>query len=417
MTNEEIMKAASRISICLLISLLFRFDTGWGDCRNPEGGCLSPKSKLEEKDGFQSFLDQGRDFLNANLKIPDDRKFGFPDHPVIDAANYALDLKNQRRKLSLLILAVADHYGISWSSVLPLLTSAEMLHSATLVLDDLPQLDNDPVRRNKAATHIMFGETTAHHAAGAMLMRSVSNLNKLGFETSRIGRLQDLFVESFEDTALGQMQEKAMNEVKEQKPISLEDLERISFLKTSSLFELLLCGSAILANASEAELAVWKSIAYHTGIIYQIKNDILDQYGKRKDIGKVPGGDQKKKMETYTSLVGEEGVRKRMRYHLLYLNEELSKLGKGKGYISELLGDILRIHLETFQFDPGNEDLFDPRRLKNYLNPELPTVLLLDVHNVLLESGGERAYIQLYKELTGESPSEEWLDENVRKKW
>lgn len=221
------------------------------------------------------------------------------------AMRYSLQAGGKRIR-PLLCIAGAEAVGGSAESVLPMACALEMLHTFSLIHDDLPAMDNDDFRRGVPTSHKQFGEAIAILAGDA--------LQTLAFETIathqtaenpvRILRAIRIFAEASGSLGMGGGQVDDI--AHEGKPITLEILRHIHERKTGALLNAsLLCG-AILSNATGEQEAALRTYSSHIGVAFQIVDDILDVTGDDVKLGKQTGSDVRKDKATYPKLVGLE---------------------------------------------------------------------------------------------------------------
>ena len=195
-------------------------------------------------------------------------------------------------------------------AIRPFMAAIEMIHTYSLVHDDLPAMDNDDYRRGRRTTHVVYGEDLGILAGDALL--------NYAFETAF-----KAFVTEPEDSlligrALGVLSEKAgiygmiggqVIDVKNTgHDVKKEVLDTIYELKTSALIEASMMIGAILGGASEEEVKVTEQIARNVGVAFQIQDDILDVTSTREVLGKPVHSDEKNEKTTYVTLLGIENA-------------------------------------------------------------------------------------------------------------
>ena len=182
--------------------------------------------------------------------------------------------------------------------------AVEMIHASSLILDDLPCMDNAPVRRGRPACHVEFGETTALLAAFGLLTLSFQALAR-EYEPALAARLVTLFADAVGSEGLvgGQADDLLATD----RAITFERLERIHRLKTGVLFGAAATGGALTAGASPAHLAAVAAYAKNLGLAFQVIDDLLDIEGDPAQTGKLARQDLKK--TTFVSFSGVAGAR------------------------------------------------------------------------------------------------------------
>jgi geranylgeranyl diphosphate synthase type II len=208
--------------------------------------------------------------------------------PIIhDAMRYTLFLPGKRLR-PILSLAVAEMLGGDEEKVLPLACAIEMIHSCSLILDDLPSMDDARLRRGKPSSHLVFGEDMAILAAIALLNQAYHII----FRMKNLGRVKEkLIIElgkrlsqaiSTKGIIGGQVVDLRVSE----EELDLPTLEYIHSHKTGSLFIFAAEAAAVLSGASDAELSACSAYAKNLGLAFQITDDILDSLGTEKEVGK-----------------------------------------------------------------------------------------------------------------------------------
>ena len=249
---------------------------------------------------------------------------------IMEAMSYSL-LAGGKRLRPMLMKETYDLFDGTSKALEPFMAAIEMIHTYSLVHDDLPAMDNDEYRRGRRTTHVVYGEDMGILAGDALL--------NYAFETAF-----KAFVTEPEDAlligrALGVLGEKAgiygmiggqVIDVKETgHAISKEVLDTIYELKTAALIESAMMIGAILGGASEEEVKAVEQIARNVGIAFQIQDDILDVVSSSEVLGKPVHSDEKNDKTTYVTLLGIEEAAKTV--------EELSQ--KAVGLLHQLPGE------------------------------------------------------------------------------
>jgi len=203
-------------------------------------------------------------------------------HVLFDSMRYSLFAGGKRLR-PILLMAAADAVGAAGSSYLPAACSLEMIHTYSLIHDDLPAMDDDDYRRGKPTNHIVYGEGMAILAGDALLPAA--------FEVCLVG---------------GQ----AVDLLSEGKSLDALTLQYMHQAKTGALFRAAIRSGAILAGASTTQLAQLTVYAEQFGLAFQITDDILDVVGNQELIGKPVGSDIRNHKATYVTLYSLEGAKK-----------------------------------------------------------------------------------------------------------
>jgi geranylgeranyl diphosphate synthase type II len=229
---------------------------------------------------------------------------------VHEAMRYSIFAGGKRLR-GALVMAVAEALGTDEQKVLPAAAALEMIHTYSLIHDDLPAMDDDDYRRGKPSCHKAYGEAVAILAGDALLTLAFGTLTRLqekGFEPQVV-----LQVIQEVDTAagsLGLIGGQAVDLESEGIKVSEKTLEYIHNHKTAALFFAAVRTGGLLAGAGHVELQVLGDYASAFGLAFQITDDLLDLTGDEKLMGKKTGGDLARNKATYPALLGVEQAKK-----------------------------------------------------------------------------------------------------------
>lgn len=255
---------------------------------------------------------------------------------IKEAMNYSLEAGGKRIRPMLLFATLAA-FGEDTAKGLWTAAAIEMIHTYSLIHDDLPSMDNDDLRRGKPTNHKVYGEAFAILAGDALLTYSFQTIAETSDEfASAETRLSLIKVLSKAAGAEGMVGGQAADIKGEGKQLDLEDLEYIHVHKTGKLLECSVVSGAILANANEDTIQALSHFAYHLGLAFQIRDDILDLEGTEEIIGKPVGSDESKNKSTYPALLTMNGAKEALEYHIRSAKEKL----KETGLQTELLEEI-----------------------------------------------------------------------------
>jgi geranylgeranyl diphosphate synthase type II len=217
-----------------------------------------------------------------------------------------------KRFRPLLSLAVGETLGTDQARLIMTACALEMIHTYSLIHDDLPSMDNDDLRRGRATCHVRFGEATAILAGDALqtlAFKTVSEDEKLS-PAKRVRLISE--VARAAATPDGMVAGQACDLEAESRQVTAAELEQIHRLKTGALIIAAARCGAIIAEASESELAAITDYAGQLGLLFQITDDLLDITATAEAIGKTPGKDMRSKKATYPALYGVEATRKHL---------------------------------------------------------------------------------------------------------
>ena len=235
------------------------------------------------------------------------------DPPVLfEALRYSL-FAGGKRVRPILCLAAGEAVGGDRETLLPAACALEMIHTYSLIHDDLPAMDNDDYRRGRLTSHKVFGEGIAILAGDALLTEAFRLLASRelmpGIEPER------LLVVAGEIAGaaggFGMIGGQALDICSEGEPVDYETIHRIHALKTGALIRISLRTGAILAGASETELASLSDYGRQIGLAFQIADDILNVEGDPTSLGKGTGSDAARGKVTFPALLGIDASRAR----------------------------------------------------------------------------------------------------------
>lgn len=203
-----------------------------------------------------------------------------------------------------LLLATGQAFGASIKSLLRTASAFEMVHTYSLIHDDLPAMDDDDLRRGRPTCHVRFDEATAILAGDALqtlAFKAIAEDHQLPAET-RITLISELARAAA--TPDGMVAGQALDMEAEIHQVNGAQLEEIHRLKTGALIVAAARGGAIIGGANETELAAVTSYGSQLGLLFQITDDFLDVTATAEDLGKTPGKDARSNKATYPGLFG-----------------------------------------------------------------------------------------------------------------
>lgn len=219
---------------------------------------------------------------------------------VHEAMRYSVFAGGKRLR-PVLVIAAAEAVGGVIEEVMDVACALEMIHTYSLIHDDLPAMDNDDYRRGKPTSHKVFGEGMAVLAGDALLTYAFEVM--AAAKVADQGRLLTVIREiAGAAGTMGMIGGQVVDLESEGKQITQETLEYIHRAKTGALFRASLRAGAILAGANDEQLACLSEYAEHFGLAFQITDDILDIVGDAQKLGKPVGSDIKNMKVTYPSL-------------------------------------------------------------------------------------------------------------------
>ena len=227
--------------------------------------------------------------------LPEEKGF---QKTIFEAMNYSVKAGGKRLR-PLLMMETYRMLGGKGKEILPFMAAIEMIHTSSLIHDDLPCMDNDELRRGKPTTWKVYGYDMAVLAGDALMIFAFETAAKalsLGGDPERVARAMGILAEK---TGIYGMIGGQVIDVKETgNAVSREVLDTIYELKTSALIEASMMIGAILGGASEEEVKIVERIAKNVGIAFQIQDDILDITSTTEVLGKPVHSDEKNEKTT-----------------------------------------------------------------------------------------------------------------------
>ena len=226
---------------------------------------------------------------------------------IMEAMEYNL-MAGGKRLRPMLMQETYELFGGKEKVIEPFMAAIEMIHTYSLVHDDLPAMDNDDYRRGRKTTHVVYGEAMGILAGDALLNyafeTAASAFSSYPEKSLEIGKA--LQVLSKKAGVFGMIGGQVVDVMSEGKSISKEVLDFIHELKTAALMECSMMIGAVLAGADESEVQKVEKIAKNVGLAFQIQDDILDVTSTVEVLGKPVLSDEKNEKTTYVTLVGLE---------------------------------------------------------------------------------------------------------------
>ncbi len=297
------------------------------------------KKDREDRERFRTLLDDIRAEIEQALPISTDSSVPSVGDSLIEAANYSLAGSGKRLRPILARLVATEGYGLDQKAVRPMLTSLEYLHTASLIFDDLPSQDNADTRRGRQTLHARYDSATAELSGLLLIQQGVREQSSLqGFKAETVLALMHYSARKAEELCMGQ----ALDLKSRGQALSLERLNEICFYKTGVAFEACLIMPAMLANAPEAELELMKKFAYHAGIAFQIRDDLLDAEGEALNLGKPAGQDEANGSSTFVTVLGIGGAKREMWNHYCEASDAVRKLPESLRFLKHLLDYLVQ---------------------------------------------------------------------------
>ncbi len=256
---------------------------------------------------------------------------------VLEAMDYSLRAGGKRLRPMMIRLAYRM-FGGQEEIVEPFMAGMEMIHTHSLVHDDLPAMDNDLYRRGKKTTHAVYGEAMAILAGDGLLNYAYETMTSAFAKRpgdANLGRA--LGIIAAKTGVHGMIGGQCVDVEMEGKPLTEKQLDFIYDLKTSALIEGSLMSGAALAGADEEQIAAMERIGRKIGLAFQIQDDLLDVISTQEELGKPIGSDERNQKTTFVSLRGQEIAQETVRRLTEEAVEELDGLSGEHAFLKELL--------------------------------------------------------------------------------
>ena len=290
---------------------------------------------------FQVYLKEKTNFFETELK-KELKELSYPE-TIAKGMEYAL-LNGGKRLRPFLLFTTLELLNQDIQKGVKSAIGIEMIHSYSLVHDDLPALDNDDYRRGKLTTHKVFGEAEGILIGDSLLTYAFYVLSKKNLELLSSEQIVNIISKTSEYSGINGMIGGQMIDIQsENKKIDLETLKYIHSHKTGKLIKLPIEIACIIANLEKNKREVLEEYADLIGIAFQVKDDILDVEGTFEDLGKPVGSDIDLHKATYPSILGMEESKKILNDTVEKAKKIIkSEFGEEKGKILISLADFIK---------------------------------------------------------------------------
>ena len=258
-----------------------------------------------------------------------------PEAQVVEAMRYSV-MAGGKRLRPFLVLACADLFNVSRSCSERVAAALEMVHTYSLIHDDLPAMDNDNLRRGKPTCHLEFDEATAILAGDALLTLAFEVLSDLDTHDSAKVR-SDLVLEVARAIgAHGMVGGQMLDLVAEDHTLGVSEITRLQRMKTGALINCSSQAGAILGKASDNQRHLLSAYAHDIGLAFQITDDLLDIEGDVEELGKETKKDEAAGKATFVSLLGVERAREQAKILTDQAIKHLEIFGKKGNLLCDL---------------------------------------------------------------------------------
>ena len=260
---------------------------------------------------------------------------------VLEAMNYSVSAGGKRLR-PMLMLETYRMFGGTSKVIEPFMAAIEMIHTYSLIHDDLPAMDNDEYRRGRKTTHVVYGEAMAILAGDALLnyaFETAASAFVLDEGNPAIGKA--FMILASKAGVYGMIGGQVVDVESEGKEIDADTLKFIHIHKTSALLESAMLIGAVLAGASEQQQRTVELAARELGLAFQIRDDILDVTGNTDELGKPVGSDEKNHKNTYVALEGLEKAKEDVKRYSESAIDRLKSLPVRNEFLYELIEELM----------------------------------------------------------------------------
>ena len=253
------------------------------------------------KNEFESRSLEYKEYIEAYLNKEPDVYKTEPQKVLFESMRYSM-LAGGKRLRPIFVFDFCRMCGGDWEKATPFAAAVEMVHTYSLIHDDLPCMDNDDYRRGKLTNHKVFGEAIAILAGDALLTSAFSTIAQSAFNADiRIQAVEALSTSSGE---LGMVGGQVLDMQSEERQCTTKEVIDIQSRKTGALIQAACVMGVLAGNGSQEQIAAAKTFAEHLGLAFQIRDDMLDVIGNAEELGKAVGVDAVK--NTFVQLYGLE---------------------------------------------------------------------------------------------------------------
>ncbi|MRG86543.1 polyprenyl synthetase family protein [Salinibacillus xinjiangensis] len=252
-----------------------------------------------------------------------------------DSMLYSVEAGGKRLR-PILMMAAYEAFDDLNDRVVEPAVALELVHTYSLIHDDLPAMDDDDYRRGKLTNHKQFNEATAILAGDALLTAAFQVISS----SPHIEAEEKVFLTKELSTAAGpegMVAGQMLDLEAERQSLSLEDMSQIHLLKTGQLIRFAIRAGAYLAGAKPPQLEAINEYAVYLGLIFQIQDDILDVVGNEEKLGKPVGSDEQSEKSTYPKILGLDGARRKKEEYMEKAYQALKTANVREGILYEFV--------------------------------------------------------------------------------
>ena len=260
---------------------------------------------MEHYENFKEELQIRTEYAEKVIRRWLPKESGFA-RTMAEAMNYSMCAGGKRLR-PILLLETFRMFGEDEQLAEPFMAGIEMIHTHSLIHDDLPAIDNDDYRRGRLTTHKVYGEAMGVLSGVSLLNYAYETMLQVFSMTEEKDRVIRALTVMADKTGIhGMLGGQSVDVENDGKPMSREMIDYIYENKTSALIEASVMTGAILAGANEQEVSAVEKAAGNIGLAFQIQDDILDVTSTAEELGKPVHSDEKNNKVTYVTLFGTE---------------------------------------------------------------------------------------------------------------
>ena len=285
---------------------------------------------------FKEELQQRTDYAEEVIRrwLPEERGFS---KTMAQAMNYSMCAGGKRLR-PILLLETLRLFGGDEKLAEPFMAGIEMIHTHSLIHDDLPAIDNDDYRRGRLTTHKVYGEAMGVLSGVTLLNYAYETMFRafeLTDDKDRVIRAVRIMAEK--TGIYGMLGGQSVDVENDGKPLEKDLLDYIYEHKTSALIEASMMAGAVLAGADEEQTSMIEQAASDIGLAFQIQDDILDVIGDEQTLGKPVGSDERNEKTTYVSIHGLENAKEKVKQYTEQSIELLQAFDGDKEFLTGLM--------------------------------------------------------------------------------
>ncbi|QPQ30249.1 polyprenyl synthetase family protein [Lysinibacillus sp. JNUCC 51] len=287
--------------------------------------------------------EQLKHFIESNIPQVEAEMFALVekiDAPVNLKESMLYSLKAGGKRIRpLFVLAVLELYNKNLKDGLTVGSVVEVIHTYSLIHDDLPSMDNDDFRRGKPTNHKVYGEALATLAGDALNTLAFGILARMDVSAEKRIELVNLLSKAA--GAEGMVGGQVLDMEGEKRQLNLAELEHVHVNKTGALLRFSIEAGAVLADVTQENRETLKEYAHHIGLAFQIQDDILDIEGTTEELGKTAGKDVASDKSTYPALLSLDGAKEKLTEHYQHAIKALDKLEVDSSLLREFAAYIV----------------------------------------------------------------------------